>query len=505
MASWLLSAAILVPMAADAQLGSAVLAGTDKRYTPLVSLTPGETLFKAWLHLGSRVEQATGVRVDRDGTDFEEGVGVDVLARAGLRFHSGRTIAPVNLGVELELDAITGVLTGTPDLDGTAYPRHEGFDHLLRKAFGRVSIGRYLHLLGGYMTSSWGMGLVANDGTHGWTPGSASFIDPRDGDRVLRVMLASGPTTPLGLRVAVGYDWVQGDDILLDGDSANQLAVAVSLGEGKSVTGGVYIAWRTQENDDSGRDLEAIAIDATVKATIPLSKRVTLTLQAEAALITGETTLAPSTDFPTHDILQFGAALRAGVDAGIAGGVLDILYATGDQNLDDEAQNGFKADRNYQLGFLLFRQVLAGHTARATATAGDLNLVGEAALDLDRFPTRGQMTNTIAFFPRAWVRPVDGLEIYAGPLIALSEVPLADPLNTRTNGGVPHNALDGEPGQYLGTEIDLGIRYRALLWGTQLTLGLEGGVFLPGSAFDDANGETMATVYGWRFMLDYRL
>mgnify|MGYP003308926972 CR=1 FL=1 len=96
----------------------------------------------------------------------------------------------------------------------------------------------------------------------------------------------------------------------------------------------------------------------------------------------------------------------------------------------------------------------------------------------------------MAIFPRAWVRPVDGLEIYGGPLIALSDVVYSDAFNSRIAGGDPQNALNVEPGGYYGTELDLGTRWTGIFWGAEVQVGLEGAVFIPGSALSFAKPET---------------
>ena len=478
--------------------------GTDRDYSPLATVEPGGTLIQASFLLGTRLEHTSSFLVDKDGAKFDSPFTANVLGRVGLTFNSRRSMAPVGLGLDLEVDAISGIVTDAPVLDGVGVPNTGGFDHTIRKAGLRFSVGPYFHILGGYMMSDWGLGLIANGGERGWEPGNALFHDARGGDNVIRVAVASGPTTPAGLFVALAYDWVQRDDSVLDGDKANNITGLVSVGRGGPYQGGLYVAYRNQESE-GGATLNALAIDAAIDLKFDLTQSVKLRVEGELAYLIGKTTLAPTTDFPEHDIQQLGAALRVGVDAGSAGGVLDFLYASGDQNFDDAAQNGFKADSNYQLGFLAYRYVMAAQTARAPHTASNLELVGRPAEDLDRFPTRGSMTNTISIYPRAWYRPIDGIEIYAGPLIALSEVPITDPLNTRIAGGDARNALDGKPGNYIGTEIDVGLRYTGLFYGTQLQVGLEYGVFLPGSAFQNKAGETPEPVHGARFMLEYKL
>ena len=82
---------------------------------------------------------------------------------------------------------------------------------------------------------------------------------------------------------------------------------------------------------------------------------------------------------------------------------------------------------------------------------------------------------------------------------------MADPRNTRLAGGQPRNAYDQDGSAYLGTELDAGLRYRLLLHGAQLTVGVEGGVRIPGGAYAGPEGEDLGNVFGGRAMLHARL
>ena len=102
------------------------------------------------------------------------------------------------------------------------------------------------------------------------------------------------------------------------------------------------------------------------------------------------------------------------------------------------------------MGMLLYRQVLSAQTGRGVATASDPELVGYPSAGIERFATRGSITNTVAFFPRAYWQPLAGLEVYGGPLVAFNATSNIDPLNTRLAGGSARNALNAKPGTYLG-------------------------------------------------------
>ncbi len=477
------------------------IAGHQTRYTPF-GFTPKLQLF-------GRVEGYDGFAVDRDGTEYDYNAAVNTQLRVGLSRDD--RFGMVRVFTEYEHDFLTGTLTGGGDLEGVHVPDSGGYgEATLRKLWLSVSIGPFATIGAGFTTSHWGLGLLANDGAHGWTPGSAYFGDPRGGDRVLRALLASGPFTSQRVTVFAAFDAVRGDDVLFPGDNAIQAVAGVRVGDLAPIMGapttyeaGVYGVWRRQESDDD-QVTEVGVIDVYGRHVHRFANGMALDIGFEGALIVGETALAPTLDAADSDVLQLGAKLQLGFDGGLGGANLDIIYASGDRNFDDEAQNGFKLDINSEVGLILFRQVLAAQTARSPITAANPDLVGLPNEDLDRLPTRGNVTNTVAFFPRGWIRPVDGLEIYAGVLFALSEVDYADAFNTRIAGGDPRNPVNGEPGMYFGTEIDAGIRFRGLLFGSEFTLGLEGGILLPGSALRDASGTTPGALLGGRAMAQYR-
>ncbi len=496
----LLVAALLLtgPSWADEVAGTQ-LTGQARKYKPLISFRPGAMKLQAPLLANLTYEKVSAFDVDPQGTEFAPDPTLDTQLRAGLVFDTANSMSPIFLRLEASY-LYEAPLSGgiSDDFEAVDPPTRGEAEGVLERAYGRLTVGPFLTLAGGYMLSHWGLGLLANDGLHGWSPKSAAFSNPGGGDRVLRTFAATGPWTGADLFVVFGYDWVQGDDALLEGDEAQQFVASAVLGFNKSRSLGAYVAFREQEAED-GQRTEVIAADVYGKWRNRVGK-LRYTTEAEVALITGETELAPTTDFETHDVLQLGAAVRAHFDLGSYGAVLDYLFASGDQNYDDKTQNAFKPDPNYEVGLLLYRHVLSATTARAPIRASDPDLVGYASEDLERFPTRGSASNTHAIFPRAWVHPMDGLEVYGGPLFALGDVAVADPRNSRLAGGEPRNAFDESGDGYLGTELDLGVRYDALLWGTNLMFGLEGAVFFPGAAL-----EGLDRVFGARAMLEYRL
>ena len=472
-------------------------------YVPLAHFEVGGILIEIPVALAERVNLIDSFPVDADGNLYEHDVAFNSQIEVGALIDTQEALGSLRILAEYEHEILSGVHTGGAEEDeafALEQPDTHHLHTLVRKASLRVSAAD-VHFQAGITTSSWGLGLVSNDGKNDWEPGSAAFVDPRGGDVVLRILGIVGPVTDAGILFGVGGDSVRHDDVLIEGDEATQLVGFVLAGAGQPNSLGAYMVMRRQDAED-GAFLDVQAVDLAGGYQIENGSAV-YRIDGEAVFIWGETSLGPSPDFPVHTVRQLGTAVRASASFGNVGAVLDFLFASGDNNPDDEFQTAMKADRNYEMGLLLYRYVNAAQSGRSAVTAYDPELTGYPSEDLDRLPTRGSVSNTIAFFPRGWWRPIDGLEIYGGPLIALAATDPTDPFHSRIAGGDPRNALNGDPGSYLGTEIDLGIRYHKVLAGTVLTLGIEGAILLPGSALVDADGNEMDSIMGGRAIVRY--
>lgn len=483
-------------------LVATLVAEPPPAYEPLATLDFKEMKLEAPASFTSRIEEVDPFTVDARGTQIGDTAIANEL-RIGARFDSKLALVPFLAFAEYEHDLLTGIARGRPEIEGTGLPFSQPVTQQLRKLWARGSLGPYLHVGGGAMTSHFGLGLLANDGAHGWMPGSAQFTDPRGGDRVMRGFVASGPITDYKIFGSLAYDSVVDDDAKLEGDTARQFVAAFLIGRNQPNWAGIYAVRRLQDSIDGERT--AVWVFDVAASTRPELAGLHLLFEGELAVIRGTTELAGSVDFPKHDVKQAGLALRAGIDFEQFGGVLDFLFATGDHNLDDNTQEAFKADPNYSMGLLLFRHVLAAQTGRAVFVASDPQLLGIPPDDIDRYPTRGSVSNTIAVFPRLFFRPGEGFEVYSGVLFAFADALLTDPYHTRLAGGSVRNMLDAKPGRYLGTELDFGLRYRTLIHGTELTAGFEGGWFEPGSAFRGSEAVHLDAVHLGRLLLSYRL
>ena len=468
--------------------------GSAEEATPL----PFKTHFKSL----ARYDDLGAIQLDDTGLLHAQDGALTTRFHVGASYETDLIGGWFKAALEYEQDFMDGIVHGGSDnaTDGLFLPGTEGHakSHL-RRAFAKAHLAYVATLAGGVSMSHWGLGLLANDGDHGWTPGSAQVGAPTRGDNVLRALFATGPWPQAANLLLFGaYDKILEDDVQLDGDETEQIVGGLMVG-GRELpwVAGLYGVYRMTEAED-GDTSTAIVVDGYGKYQMAVGDGMAFTVAAEVAGIFGETDLLATPSHETHQLTQVGAIVRAELAAGNYGGVLDLLYASGDQNFDDDTVHAFRVDRNFEMGMLLFRQVIAAQSARTPIRASDPDLVGEPADDLDRIPTRGNITNTIAFFPRLWYRPTAGIELYGGGLVAMAAVPYADPYQTRLNGGELRNSFNAPADIYYGTEFDLGARMTGLLWGMEVGLGIEGAVFVPGNAFDDADGGSMDPIYGMR-------
>lgn len=485
-------AALAIPTTVDVALPAA--ATPDNEMTLSVALTG---------RLGGQYN--SGFRIDPAGNTSTSGIEyssrIRVSAVADTQDGDHRWV----VGGVLAVDAIDGTLAGGPTLAGDDLPGSGSDAVVLQNAWFGARYGKIFGVRVGAMTTHWGTGLLANDGTQGLTTARNDwFAQSRASDRVLRALIHSmpfalDPNSPLrGLMLSAGVDKVLDDEMAntLKGQNAMQAFGAARFFLAESRSFGIYYVRRWQHNDagaelNPGKDVRVHVIDAALD--LDWRNKEThrgLRLEAEVAGILGDTSLSPTPDFPRHDVEQLGAFARAtyvGVaDTGLTL-QLDGGYFSGDANVDDGKINAFRADRNFRQGLVLFDRVLAWQTGRARLTASDPMLVGIPAEDLDRLASQGAVFDAITVYPKVGFRIVEWLEVYGGALLAWAPAPVLDPLSTRIyGGGQPYNFAGAKPdGHYLGTEVDLGVRATWNLadpWKAAVQVGLEQGILLPGGA-----------------------
>ena len=354
----------------------------------------------------------------------------------------------------------------------------------------------------GQQAFSWGLGIIANGGD---TP--PPFGDYRYGDLVRRILFATKPAgqdSPFA--IAIAADWVAWD-LIADYEGRDDLAFQGVLGasydDGTQRIGG-YVAYRNQTNRlDDTLSIFVGDLYAQLRFDEPSGGQVRLAF--EVAYIRGTTTYQRTPEIPEQEVEQLLAIAQVGHTSDHLDVIFEGGYASGDSNAEDAFQRRGTIDPDHRVGLILFPEVLAAMTARAAALASSPETFGRPARGIELLPTNGGVSGAYYFFPYAMWRPLDWLEGRLGMVLAWASTDFADPYNQRSRSSNQNFRGGDATRRDLGVEFDGSVLLHGpIAEGIVLSGGVEGGVFFPGRAFDDANGNPMDPVGLLRLRLGIR-
>ncbi len=347
----------------------------------------------------------------------------------------------------------------------------------------------------GQQTSQFGLGILANAGAKDAEPGD--FGHARFGSLAWRALVLGRPLFALGgawraIEPVAAVDLVVRDSTadFYQGDRAFQAILGLRFNvdaERVIALTAIYRRQRAAYAPGGERATDAFVLDLAMQWAF--SK--TFSLGLDVAAITGHTTQGRTNESPVMQVRQLGALAKLKWRfASSTSLLLDVGFASGDNDPYDGQLNAFRFDRDTHAGLILFEQVLGYQTARTGLRLSDPLLVGLPPEGIDLLPTGGSVTGAVYLFPRLSNAITDWLDLYYGPLVAFCTAKLTDPFNSRlVSGGAAINALGAKPGDYLGTELDAGLQGRwSLTDDLKLAGTLEGGAFFPGNAFARASG-----------------
>lgn len=423
--------------------------------------------------------------VDNEGTTIGQGPVLDSRLRLGLATEL------VGWRARAEADLFDGQLAGDPwDISGAEDARDRGVvDVGSRDAFSlrRLSMDGLagpLAVEAGLVTSHWGLGMLANDGAHDPYFGRSDF-----GDRVVRVRVASRPMgadSPLLFAVAgdrvvedESADW----DLAGDGQAAWQAIGTVLWAQKDGPKGGVYGVYRHQVEADAERETDVVVLDLYGDLPITVGSA-TVRVAAEAAAIQGRTDRAQS--YNSRDGLDVRSSGATGLvevqTAGLPGrALLRAGWASGDGDPDDGTSADFTFDRDFDVGMVLFDELLGAVDAAAYAQVSDPEHAGQAPDGAELLVAEGAFRRATFVQPLLVVTPKPWMDVSAGVLAAWATAPISQPFTTTRNGGVPTNHLgEATSGYALGTEFDWAVELgdQAVTLGeiaTRPTLIVQGG------------------------------
>ncbi len=403
--------------------------------------------------------------VDADGNTLDQAKVFDQRLRAGVH------LSYLRFRVGTEWDLFTGQLFG--DTWGFELDERRRYENsvIARESFvprrAAVTLAWPAVMVeAGLVTSHWGLGLMANDGAHDPMFGRSDF-----GDRVVRVRvtakplyLAKGHPKRDTLHLTGAFDWVVADDMARHSQRQRAFQGIFSLlyADAASNRLGVYAVYRHQDELDEDRGTRAGAVDLFGQFPLALtSSGWGLLAAAEGAVIAGSTDRATT----------YASPERVSVFSGGAAGVVTVHspqkrfqahlrsgIASGDPETDDGVSRDFTFDRDFDVGMILFDQLMGG------IEGGTYDLLTDPTSSpppdgVEALATEGAFRRAVFVQPVLQGAPRPWLDLRLGLLLAGGSVLYAHPYYSFRAGGVPTNHL-GEPtgGRHLGTEVDWAIR-----------------------------------------------
>ncbi len=401
-------------------------------------------------------------------------------------------------------DAVTGL-----EYDPRQQRRDDGVTARVNQFYGLLA-GQYLALKTGYFRTHFGLGVLSNDGTDPqlvdgrWSVEESPFGFAHDADTSARVQVAVFPlpsfvagdgtsARPLTLLLAGGA--VTADDTVDDPGDAAWEALGGVLFRTADLQIGAGTQYRNQTYAEGGET--EVWVPVLYARYDVLYRPATLWVAAEGAGLVGETTLVQSVlrESP-FEVRAMGGVARVGALWEALEGVLEVGYASGDDNPFDDQVRQFSFDREYRVGLLMFDEALRQTTAVTAYNAADETYRGEPSRGFDSLASDGAVRGAVYLNPRVGYS-IAGASLVVGYVYGRSEEPYADAFRTGLAGGVPTGHRGAKQPQELGHEVDVGLSYGGRVGPLALQGRAQLAWFKPGDVFETATGDAASDMTGY--------
>lgn len=465
-----------------------------------------------------QIGAGNAIPVDAEGTELSQAGVLDQRLRLGVGLRGDF------ITLDTEWDLFSGQLGGSDwGIPGDVDARRR---HLLASRDG-ISALKFVPRRGavrfdfpvatveaGLMTSDWGLGMLANNGDRNPYFGRNDF-----GDRVLRARatfrpLLMNPKTKEGSRAAAlnitaAFDYVIEEDTssIADRQSSVQGIVSALWYEPDHCRHGIYLVYRHQKELDFGTTTDVLVVDVLLDQWFDLNGG-KARLAVEGALISGRTNRATTWN-AREDVAIFSGGLTGLASISMKQDRLGMDFRAGwasaDGDPDDGVTQDFTFDRDFDVGQVLFDELMGGVEVAAHSLITDPENTGHPPDSIDGIATEGAARRTVFLQPMVHGKPISMLSLRAGLLLAWSSGPVRHPFyGTRAGGAETNHHNEPTQGRYLGTEIDWAMGLEIPLQGTlkspepdgaQVEVLLQGGHAVLGKSMRRADSSDPAVAH----------
>ena len=345
----------------------------------------------------------------------------------------------------------------------------------------------------GIQSFDWGLGILSNSGTQ-----STRFGVNQQGNIYTRLAIS---------RAFDSLHWfVTGDAIVRDesalwssGDRAYQSITGLQYIQDQ-LRFGVLSGFRHQRDRDSyatpfGQTSSwVVPVDAFTAVQLSDSFK----LSSEIIGVWGRTTrlVNEATQGAEAQVQYFGGVGRLEHQTVRANTAIETLletgWASGDGNNGDDVARSFSLHADYNVGLILYDDIIPNIQARSVERLADESLSAQAAPGLQYAVPQGGVNNSVYLQLCSSIRHKSWL-VRGAWMEAFSAVPFADPYQTALHGGYS-TGLDGvaSESKYLGSEADVRVQYSLK---DIVHVGVDAGYFIPGTALSILEPSTKVLGY----------
>ncbi|MCS7212993.1 MAG: hypothetical protein NZ927_02045 [Candidatus Calescibacterium sp.] len=197
------------------------------------------------------------------------------------------------------------------------------------------------------------------------------------------------------------------------------------------------------------------------------------TFEIEGGIFTGNVDYIPVfQNFTRYSVFAWNIASRVKWETGLIRIIFDAGYSSGDDNPNDKDIKSIPMNPDFNIGFILYEDVLARHTANVVRDVEELSVGGA-----DFFYSKGGVFGSYYFMPTIGLFPFESIGAYISTLFAFSNhIFLVDP-----RSGQQFFGREAKKG-LSGVELDFGMRV-----GTEsLEFGIQLGYLILGNALRSA-------------------
>ncbi len=317
-----------------------------------------------------------------------------------------------------------------------------------------------------------------------------------------------------GIFVGFFYDWYRQGDVQFSGDNLRQIGLPIQFKAQEADWFG--LDWRNLEFGFVLVNIQNERFNTNVNS-IPVTFRgqvedfswnfLSIIVDGESREISEGFAVLTGREPVQQDIEAMGFYGEMNYQVGPVQLSLIGAFAEGDDDpRPDTPVTSLNFARDFNIGLLLFEQILAFESARSVAVGiENLSSLDAASFPITEVSTESRFTNAVALFPQAkidFLPPESNhkLHLRLGVLFAWPEADggVVDPILTSLNedgNEIADDAVNwhgGDPGGYYGTEYDLQIEWsikNRFFW------TVEGAYLDPGSSLQDANGDAVPAFF----------